>query len=238
MALEIQALVGMEEIEFIKSLNYTSFYTDFDIIRKEKSVLRDSMQPPDGPLLLYKTAIFNLVKAAEPSLVVELGVREGYSSDSILRAMGSINNDKTKLVSFDPDTSKIKRAMFVSSLLSYWDVHEMTGEEGYERFGDQIADIDLLYIDTEPHSYEVTKAWLEKYWINNVRPGGYIMVDDCAPQHQKVVPHPRVGVIDFGVEYGVLEALLDFFDNNDRIDFAFSICNTESNGIALIKFKE
>jgi hypothetical protein len=175
-------------------------------------------------------------------VIVELGTRDGYSTSAFAAALNKCGSGC--LYSFDPVWDE-KRFHLDLMEPCEWFYHELTGEQGYEQFGKAIQSIDLLYIDTDPHEYQQTKMWLHDYWIHNVRPGGYIMLDDCSPYFQQGVDRSKVPgfVGDFQLinagEWGVLQAILEFVEEqNDKIEFAFSVFNHSSPGTAIIKLKE
>jgi predicted O-methyltransferase YrrM len=188
-----------------------------------------------------RTAIYRLATNINAKNIVELGVREGYSTTAF---SAHLNRRGGSLTSFDPVWSE---DLFRKENLEEcdWAYYEMTGEEGYMRYGSVIINVDLLYIDTDPHTYDQTKMWLHDYWIHNVRPGGYIVLDDCSPYFQRGIDQQRVPqevngyrLMNVG-EWGVLQAILEFVDEqNDKIEFAFSVWNHSSPGTAIIKLKE
>ena len=172
----------------------------------------------------YANIFHDLTVIVDAKTVVELGTRRGISANGFIRALKHTGGH---LFSFDP-VDEIKYSIFCDGYESVFTFEEITGEEAYIKYKDKLSNIDILYIDTDPHSYEQTKTWLNKYWINNV--SGIIMLDDCAPQHQQ-----KEGQED---GYGVLRAVEEFVtDNTDRIAYALSICNGK-DGICIIKLKE
>lgn len=241
-------LLGQDVITFHDGGGLDSFMNMYDAVAAAKYELRDSMNLNFGgtpeSMQCYKKTLFNIVKIYSPKVMVELGVREGNSSDAFTRAL-MLNHLDTgnqgKLTSFDPEGDGhdiLAQDMFIPQSAEYWDFYTMMGEAGYEEFGNKITDIDLLYIDTDPHSYEQMKMWLNHYWIKNVRSGGLVVFDDCAPQHQEGVNFTPAEVWNVGAQFGVLKAVLEFVDNNqDRIDFAMSMCNVRSNGVGIIRLK-
>ena len=192
-----------------------------------------------------RVVLYNLVRHIN-SLpdIVELGVREGFSTTAFAAALG----DKSRgyLTSIDPEWHEelFKRHLMVDCM---WKYHQMTGEERYRQLEAKghYPYIDVLYIDTDPHDYEQTRMWLHEYWIQNIRPGGYIMLDDCSPYFQQGVDLAKVPAFvgDFQVvnagEWGVLRAILEFIEEqSDRLDYAFSVWNHSSPGTAIIKLRE
>lgn len=244
-------LLGQDMIVYYDSGGLNKFMNLFTTIAEDRTSYpyREKMDLNHGgtpeSMQCYKKALFNLVIAHKPKTIVELGVREGNSSDAFIRALKYYDEENLdepgRLTSFDPGSNGydiLAQGMFLPESSKYWDFYTMTGEAGYEKFGDKIIDIDLLYIDTDPHSFKQMTMWLNDYWIQNVRAGGLVVFDDCAPQHQEGVNFTPAEVWNVGAQFGVLRAVLEFVDNNqDRVDFAMSVCNVRSNGVGVIKLK-
>jgi predicted O-methyltransferase YrrM len=190
-----------------------------------------------------RETLYNLVRYIKPKKTVELGVREGHSTTAIIKAL--VENGRGTLDSFDPVWSE---DLFIRGNLEdnlSWFYHEMTGEEGYVWKKHSLDAVDLLYIDTDPHTYDQTKVWFNEYWIHNVRPGGYIALDDCSPYFQEGVDISTVPdsvnhykLMNKGL-WGVTRAIVEFVEEqDDKIEFAFSVWNHSSPGTAIIKLKE
>jgi predicted O-methyltransferase YrrM len=236
----LNSLVGQETIILKDSSNCKEFFSRLQEIQKKRVLIRDNMEIKntrnEKQLGDYKYTLYNLVVCTDASLVVELGVRQGNSTDAFVRALS--NRENGRLISFDPAFKEMLLShIFMENHNDFWTFHYITGEEGYEKFKDQITNIDFLYIDTDPHSYQQTKIWLNNYWIHNVRPGGFVVFDDCAPQHQQGVNWVPKDIWNVnGTNYGILKAVVEFIDqNSEKIDFAFTTCNTKSNGVGVIK---
>lgn len=236
----IQQLLGLDEYIYTTTIraHTEAFIESFHSIGLEPDPYRDNMDVSLSPSTRpYKLAIYNFTKLLDPTVIVELGVREGNSSDAFTRNL--IRQGRGKLYSFDPSgEERLHKHMFHAASEEYWEFHPMLGEDGFEQFKNTVTNIDLLYIDTDPHSYEQMQMWLKSYWIQNVRPGGYIMFDDCAPQHQKEVVEVPTNIFNVGANYGVLRAVLEYVDTSSDVEWAISVCNVKSNGVGLIKLKD
>jgi hypothetical protein len=184
---------------------------------------------------LYKRVLYNIAVYTHAEKVVECGIREARSSDAFTRAVSKENG---RVISFDP--MFVPRVFVKDPYKQYWEPHEVTGEEGYKIFGTLVNNIDLLYIDVDPHYYNPTHSLLEGYWSKNVRKGGYIVLDDAAPQFDESVASIEYeGVWRPVRDYGVLRAILEFLDANDqRVDYCFTVFNNQANGFAIIKLGE
>jgi predicted O-methyltransferase YrrM len=175
--------------------------------------------------------IYRITRVINPSFIVEIGVREGFSTVAFLRAT------ENKVISFDPVF--VGNKMFNTPLKQRWDYHQLFDYEAYEKFSEELRDIEFLYIDVAPHDYEQTVDILKKNFILNLKKGGYLLLDDCSPLHQEEVKEIPEALWDANAGYGTLRATLEFIEENDsRIEYAFSIQNNHSNGLLLIKFKE
>jgi hypothetical protein len=180
----------------------------------------------------YKRVLYNIANFIEAKTIVELGVREARSSDVFTRVVSKRDG---MVYSFDP--TPVGGLFITESYKKYWEFHPLMGEDGYEQFGSQIKNFDMLYIDTDPHSREQMNMWLSGYWINNIRKGGYIVADDTAPQHDELVGDTEFdGVWRPVRDYGVFGGLLNYILSNDnKIEYAFSVYNNQSNGFSVIK---
>lgn len=162
--------------------------------------------------------LFDYACASGSRTVVELGTAACYSTQGLLRA-ASLNEGK--VFSFDPC---MYTGYVPPKYRSYWVFTQSTGEEGYSQW-DKSRQVDLLYVDTNPHSYEQTKMWLEKYWIKSVKPDGLILFDDGAEWAQQEL------------RFGVLEAVKQFVEQNwERVEFFLIEDNSSPfHGIAVVK---
>jgi hypothetical protein len=233
----MKALVGQDKVVFVDHPKLGELMNDLGDLSGEDYELKGQMYaPPNSSLFEYKRVLFDITVIENCKKIVELGVREGHSTDAFTRACyytaGSV-------YSFDPgNVDKLERNLMMPDFDDYWTFYRMKGEDGYNRYGKEIGDIDLLYIDTDPHSYPQMKMWMENYWIHSLRPGTILVADDCAPQHQSGVNDTPPNVWNVGAQYGVLQALLEWIDaNEDKIEYAFSVSNLESNGTAIIKLR-
>jgi hypothetical protein len=210
--------------EFIEYL-YKPFIrgdADLDSINEQGTKLFDQ----------YKRVLYNIANFVEAKAIVELGVREARSSDAFTRVVSKRNG---MVYSFDP--TPVENIFITASYRKYWQFHPLTGEDGYEQFGDKIKDFDMLYIDTDPHSREQMDMWLSNYWIHNISKGGYIVADDTAPQYDELIADLEFeGVTRTVRDYGVFSSLLNYvLNNNEKIEYAFSVYNNQSNGFSVIK---
>jgi hypothetical protein len=237
----INELVGQDRFIIKYSPNCEPFidYLYDDNTTEDEEIA--SMPEQDTRLFKgYRVPLYKIASWVEPARVIELGTREGRSADSFVRAVHNwikINNREDSMVhSFDPNPIEGVTVKYPK----LWNFYPMTGEEGYEKYGNEITAVDLLYIDVDPHYFEPTNSLLQGYWRNNVRSGGCIVLDDAAPQFDS-----SVAGIDYGGvwrpvrDYGVLRAILSFVDENDSvIDYCFTVFNNHCNGFSVIKFKE
>lgn len=198
--------------------------------------LLDSMEEcGQGIFFKYSKVLYDIANYTKSRLITELGIRQARSSDAFLRAVSKYHGS---VYSFDP--------VFVSDIFAkepytqYWYPAEMTGEEGYEKYGNNLKDIDLLYIDVDPHYYANNINILRNYWTPNVKPSGFIVMDDVAMQFsESVAPIEYDGIWRPVRDYGTGRAMLTFIDeNDDKIDYCFTVFNNQCNGFAVIKLKD
>jgi predicted O-methyltransferase YrrM len=197
--------------------------------------LLDSMEEVDTDIFFkYRKPLYDIAYYTGAKTILECGIREGRSGDAFTRVVSKRGG---RVYSYDPVL--LPETFVKGEFKKYWYYHEMTGEEGYKWNGDAEKDLDLLYIDVDPHYFEPTNSLLTGYWRNNVRQGGYIVLDDAAPQFDEAVAGKEYGGVWRPVrDYGVLRAILSFCDkNDDEVDYAFTVFNNQCNGFAVIKLK-
>ena len=210
----------------------------------EKSdVLLDSMEEVDTDIFFkYRRPLYDIAYYTGAKKIVECGIREGRSSDAFTRVVSKRGG---KVYSFDPVL--LPETFVKPPFTDYWEPHEMTGEDGSRIFGwvndneDHINMIDLLYIDVDPHHLEDSRRFIkiDAYWMNNLKKGGFLVLDDICPQHDA-----SVGSLDYSSvwrvvrDYGVLRSSLEMLDRDyDNIDYFFTVFNNQANGFAVIKLK-
>jgi hypothetical protein len=194
--------------------------------------LLDSISEQNDPIFKnYKKVLYNIANYIRPKVIVELGVREARSTDMFTRVVSTTGG---KVFSFDPTPIGHPR---MGPYQDFWEFHPLMGEEGYAQFGSIIKEIDLLFIDTDPHSKEQMDMWFTKYWINNVKKGGFVVADDVAPQHDVILKGREYPNVWRPVRsFGVFSSLLEFVETqSNKIDYAFSVYNNHCNGFAVIK---
>jgi len=193
--------------------------------------------PLSGLTNRYAYALYRIAKCTGVQSIVELGVRESVSSFSFLTAM-----EQGKLISFDPVLNTIFFPQYNMSeqMKSRWTYHSLLDYEGYEKYGEEIKDFDMLFIDTDPHDFVQASGQLKQWWINNLKPGGFILMDDTSPNHQEeTFANKENRTSNLDSKFGTLAAALNFIEEfDDKIDYAFSVENKLSDGILLIKLKE
>ena len=187
---------------------------------------------PDDDTRRYFLTLYRMTKCLNLEYIVELGVREAYSTVSFLEGMSA----EGKLVSFDP---QLNGNILLNRDDARWNYFPELDYVGYEKYGDQFVNFDALYIDTDDHSYNQLKGQLNNWWIKNIKKGGYLILDDCSPFHQEETFGNRpTGFFDVGAKFGVLHGALEFIDENYKdIEYAFSVENNFSNGTTVIKFR-
>jgi predicted O-methyltransferase YrrM len=192
----------------------------FDAIVAKNLTIRAYCRLRDELIADYEAPelLFDYASASGSKTIVELGTAACYSIQGLLRA-ASLNGGK--VFSFDPC---MYTGYVPTKYRSYWKFTQSTGEEGFSQW-DKSSQVDLLYIDTNPHSYEQTKMWLEKHWVKLVKPGGLILFDDGAEWEQQ-----QLG-------FGVLEAVKQFVEQNqERVEFFLLEDNAPPfHGVAVVK---
>ena len=229
---KFQQWVGDSTI-IIKPGNHKDLLEKIGTLSVKEHPFRDNMDHIRSTS--YDYYLYDIVVTLHPTKIVELGVREARSTNAFIRAFAHLK--RGRLYSFDPEPHENLKH-FISNHKDYWEFHRRTGEEGYNLLKNTVGRIDMLFIDTDPHSYEQTKTWLNDYWINSVGSGGYVILDDCAPQHQDGVKVIK-GAFDGKANFGTLKALCEWIEENDNIiEYVFIVGARDNNGLAVVKFNE
>jgi hypothetical protein len=232
----INALVGKDFFIHKDHLGVKDFIDYLYRPYEKGDRLLDSMEEVGTDIFFkYRKPLYDIASYTGAKIICECGIREGRSSDAFTRVVSKSNG---KVFSYDPVL--LPETFVKGEFRKYWYYYEMTGEEGYKRNGDLQNNLDLLYIDVDPHSKFQTDIFLsDNYWVNSVRRGGYVVLDDCNPQHDENVSGLEYsGVWRVVRDYGVLSSILEFLDKNeDRIGYCFTVFNNQANGFAVIKFK-
>ncbi|MEQ1502804.1 MAG: class I SAM-dependent methyltransferase [Myxococcota bacterium] len=179
-------------------------------VRQARSEIVSTWESPE--------ILFDYAVAIGATTMVELGTRGCNSTQALVRAASQTGGH---VYSFDP--------MAPSGTIDpryhrHWTFHQCTGEEGYASW-DRTRPVDLLFVDTDPHSYEQTAMWLRDHWIRSVRGGGLVLFDDAAAW------------IEF---FGVNRACREFVEQNrHRLRFAvLEACRPPAGGLFVIQLAE
>lgn len=198
--------------------------------------LLDSMEEVGTDIFFkYRKPLYDIAYYTGSKTILECGIREGRSSDAFTRV---VSRRGGKVFSYDPVF--LPETFVKGEFRKYWHYHEMTGEEGYKYNGDTEKDLDFLYIDVDPHYFSPTYELVSGYWRNNLRKGGYIVLDDVAAQFDSEVKSIEYSGVWRPVrDYGTCKAMLTFLDENyDIIECCFTVFNNQANGFAVIKIKD
>ena len=125
----------------------------------------------DAPLL------YALIRAYQPSLIVELGTRQGTTARTIAQAAREID---AQFITIDPDPGCHG---FIAPYVTprYFEFRQMTGEQAFGSLAP-----DLLFIDTDPHTYDQTRMWLETWVKDALMPGGVAAFHDTVPARPEI----------------------------------------------------
>lgn len=126
--------------------------------------------------------LYGLAMETKPAVIVELGTRQGTSTRTLAyaaRALGAM------FYTVDPDPGCQN---FIKDILhpEHCIFLNMTGEHAFS--AGVTPSPDLLFIDTDPHTYEQTKMWLET-WVRVSLPSGCV-----AAFHDTVPARPEIQV--------------------------------------------
>jgi predicted O-methyltransferase YrrM len=128
--------------------------------------------------------LYALVRGLRPKLIIELGTRQGTTARTfayVATEMGSL------FYTIDPDPGcKPFLAPFLDQ--NHCVFLNLTGEVAYEH--QVLPKPDLLFVDTDPHTYEQTKMWLET-WVKD-----YLADRAVVVFHDTVAARPEIQVAD------------------------------------------
>ena len=128
----------------------------------------------DAPLL------YALGKAVHPTVIVELGTRQGTSARTLAylaREIGAL------FYTVDPDPGCRN---FIKDIIhpEHCNFLNMTGEHAFS--AGVTPSPDLLFIDTDPHTYAQTKGWLETWVKGSLPHKGVAAFHDTVPARPEI----------------------------------------------------
>jgi len=128
----------------------------------------------DVPLL------YALGCAVQPAVIVELGTRQGTSTRTLAYLAKKIG---AHFFTVDPDPGCQD---FIKDLLhpEHCVFLNMTGEHAFSAGVTPAPD--LLFIDTDPHTYDQTKMWLETWVRTSLPHGGVAAFHDTVPARPEI----------------------------------------------------
>lgn len=110
--------------------------------------------------------LWGLVKQQKPRLIVELGTRGAVST----RIMRLAAPKRCQIHAVDPDGECVKH------LPAGVIFHHEKGEDTFWQWGE--GEVDILFIDTDPHSYPQTIMWLNTWVSKYLSPHGVAIFHD------------------------------------------------------------
>lgn len=129
----------------------------------------------DVPLL------FALACEIGAKTIIELGTRQGTSTRTLRMAAELLD---AWFMTADPDPGCWN---FIKDYAHprYCQFANVTGEY---LFGarDQYPQPDLLFIDTDPHTYDQTAMWLDTWVLHGLKPGGVAAFHDTVPARPEI----------------------------------------------------
>ncbi|QRO01906.1 class I SAM-dependent methyltransferase [Archangium violaceum] len=165
--------------------------------------------------------LFDYCVAVGAKTIVELGTRMCNSTNALVRAASLTGG---RVYSYDP---AMFRGRVDVKYHPFWEFHQYTGEDGY-RVWDKNKKVDVLFVDTDPHTFEQTQMWLSEYWFQVLAPGALILLDDAGAAFQGF---PHTGEVNRGCR--------DFLERHpDQVDFLVIEDDAPpANGVAALKLK-
>lgn len=129
-------------------------------------------------------ALWSLVRAWQPRIILELGTRRGVSARTIAHAAEQVG---ALFMTCDPDPDC---GMYLDGVRCL--THQVPGEFLYA--SRTMPKIDFLFIDTDPHDYAQTTMWLETFVATSLTPGGLAVFHDINARNVDGSPRPDIQV--------------------------------------------
>lgn len=121
----------------------------------------------DAPVL------FALVEQLQPKVIVELGTRQGIST----RILAAAKPDDAVLYTVDPvDCGGYLQGVRCVKIVK-------SGEDFFNEFE---GEVDFLFIDTDPHTFEQTMGWMTTWVEKKLAPGGVAVFHDVQPAREEI----------------------------------------------------
>lgn len=129
-------------------------------------------------------------RTSRDGYIVEIGSYKGRST--ICLALGSLNGLKSRILAIDPHTGSPDLLRPGETLWTYDEFLRNLSRAGVKDIvtpvvstGEAAASvwrkpIDILFIDANYHSYEMTKNLL-RLWIPHLKDGGWVLLNNVAP---------------------------------------------------------
>lgn len=140
--------------------------------------------------------LWTITRLLEPTSIIELGVRHGITSRTLAHAAMQYGGT---VYGYDPDP---RCAFYLQELFKNgdYDYHfeAITGEQAWEKLHPQIigsGGVDMLMIDTDPHTREQTRGWLETWVLQGLAPGGVAVFHDIVPAREEI--QVEAAILDF-----------------------------------------
>ena len=119
--------------------------------------------------------LFMLTEFLEPKVVLELGTRQGISTRAFVKARPA--RGRPQVYTVDP----VNCNEYLENVMCQPVV--MPGEEYFKIFKGLV---DLLFIDTDPHTYDQTMGWLTTWVEKKLAPGGVVLFHDVHPAREEI----------------------------------------------------
>lgn len=127
-----------------------------------------------------------LTVAARPRVVLELGTRRAISTRTLAHACRRVG---ALLFTCDPDPTC---APFLRGVPAV--AFRCTGEKLFDMGLFPPGSVDVLFVDTDPHSFEQTRGWLDAWVTRVLAQGGVALFHDVNARDVSGAPRPDIQV--------------------------------------------
>jgi predicted O-methyltransferase YrrM len=130
-------------------------------------------------------ALWSLTIAHRPRIIVELGTRQAISTRTLAHAAETV---LAMLLTCDPNLQR----EYLDGVPCF--AYPGRGEVLYE--SRKLPQVDLLFVDTDPHDFEQTTLWLDTWVAHNMAPGGIACFHDVNARDIDGTPRPDIQVAE------------------------------------------
>lgn len=149
--------------------------------------------------------LWAITKLARPEVAIELGTRRGISTRTLAHAIKS--NGGGRLITIDPDPAC---AQYLSGIDC--EFKAIKGEDYIPSLPpeERAMKVNLIFIDTDPHSFSQTVMWLDEFVTPLLAKGGVVLFHDVRHEPKQ---QPCIDCIQGNHDIQVSRAIQEWLEN-------------------------